>query len=309
MNKLNLFIYPHAIPPIQDLYDWYKNTVPFCSEGIKKWCSVKPTIEGAEFFLMGSVREFDDTPYSTFMFWFFKEHLARHIVDLEGDYRPGTFREEFNGSIRVATGAPHAWREQGNVFPRPAMSRMLVEMATAHSTAPAYPADRVSFGFIGKRDRQGVRAKIYEAAVLSGCSQYISLLDEWNGPSEPTSPVRVKFESNLLDNGIALCPQGEGVATARFYEACRFGRFPVIIGETMLLGEDQFDTSFCCQMEADLSVEVMATQLDSIASLSLAEVQERGRSAREYWEKVVVPYFRDPTLFFLEWMERKGLRP
>jgi hypothetical protein len=78
----------------------------------------------------------------------------------------------------------------------------------------------------------------------------------------------------------------------------------------MILGEDLFDTSFAIQIDADLSIEEMAKELGLVScAMGLKEARNRGRLAREYFDTIVRPYFQDPTLCFLNWLDRKGLRP
>lgn len=306
MNPLKVWFYPTAKPPEHDSYEWYANTVPFCKAGIEKW--VQPCYKDtAEFLWLGQVSPVNRHDAT----WLFLKHGSariKTIADIQGDFLPGSFMDEFQSCIRIACGAPFYWRVTNNVFPRPTMSRMLVEWARNSPDRWMVAPDSVRFGFIGKTDRASIRQKVAAAADLARIPGEIILKPEWNGPSEPHDQCRHDFMRNMVQSTIALCPQGEGVATARFYEACAMGRMPVIIGETMLLGEDQFDMSFVTQLSADLSVSELAGELVKLAVLPLSEVIQRGQKAHAYWENIVVDYFNDPTRFFIRWLEAKGLR-
>jgi len=307
MKKLGVYFYPNAAPPLHDTLEWYHNTVPFCVEGIQQWCSVTSP-DRAEFLHMGTVREFDPNPFNTWPFWSFRDEPSRHIVDLEGDYAEGTFRKEFNGAVRIACGAPDRWRESGNVFPRPTMSRMLLELYRGKAPALSPPKE-ACFGFVGKSDSAGVRGRLVEASVACSIPAHVALTDTWNGPSPPEAPCRDIFIRNAQTCSVMLCPQGEhAVNTARFYEACCYGRFPVVIGRTMVPGEDMFDTSFVYQMDSGLAVDGLHEELQKLAGIPFSEMLERGKAARDYWEKVIRAYFDDPTLFFIQWLKRQGLR-
>lgn len=308
MNKLKLYLYPQAMAPLHDHEDHYHNTIPFCNEGMKQWVDMVP-MKDAEFYHMGQVREFAPYPYDQLCtFWKWTKEPGKHIVDLEGDYAEGTFRDEFNGAVRVACGAPHRWRESGNVFPRPTMSRLLLELFRSNAPAMDPPKEK-AFGFIGKSDSWGVRERVVKASVGLEIPAHMALNQTWNGPSDPASPCRAVYRQNMQQCSVSICPQGEhAVNTARFYESCCFGRFPVLIGETMLPGEDVFDTSFVCQMDSRLSAEDIHANLQKISAISLDEMIDRGKAARAYWDAVLVPYFQDPTLCFLQWLERHGLR-
>lgn len=307
MRRLKVWFYPLCGGMVHDEDEWYRGTVPFCKAGIEKWVDIVPA-KDAEFYHMGQIREFQPNPYDQmFSFWHWPKQPGKHIVDLEGDYAEGTFREEFTGAVRVACGAPHRWRADGNVFPRPTMSRQLLELVRGNAPAMPPAKDR-AMGFIGKKDSWGVRAKVVEAALSSGIPSHLALNEVWGGPSDPSSPMREVFRRNMEACSVSLCIQGENaVNTARFYETCCYGRFPVVIGHTMLPGEDIFDTSFACQIPAELSALEIKNELQRLGDMTLSEMVERGKAARAYWESVLVPYFADPTKFFLEWLVRQGL--
>ena len=145
MRRIKLYFYPQAAGMVHDASEWYRGVVPFCEEGIKRWVDVVG-MGDADYYHMGQIREFQPIPYNElFGYWKFRSEPGKHIVDLEGDYAEGMFREEFSGAVRVACGAPHRWRASGLVYPRPTMSRLLLELVRGKAAALPLPG-RVRLG-------------------------------------------------------------------------------------------------------------------------------------------------------------------
>lgn len=307
MEKIKLWRYPNAKTPIHETIPDYENVVPFCAAGRDKWVEWVSENE-ADFLFLGQIRQEEPNPFPINQFPALSTHPERHIVELEGDFvempsgHPNAFREDFPGTIRIACGAPHRWRGQ-TVFPRPSFSKYLIHAArNMHTIFPA--ASNHSMGFIGFNDQHSIRRKV--ASALTGLPPAkFDFTCGWQGTVPIGHICRTHFENRMMECSMALCPQGNGVATARFYEACFYTRCPIIIGETMLLGEDEFDVSFAPQISAWLSVEQMRETLGKLYEMPLKEAQERGQKAREYFDAIVRPYFQDPTLEFLRWMQRK----
>lgn len=293
MKKLKLALAPTFQPFTHDKIDWLNNTVPFCREGIDRHCQVTLP-RNAEYIHVGQINCTHPNPFPI--------PNGNVIADLEGDEVPGTFREEFKHCIVTASCCPPHWRGRA-VFVRPTFSRFLVHAARERKDT-FYEATRHQLGFRGKEDSHDVRQKMYKAA--QGFPHDIHFVQVWNGHTEPNHPEQKIFERVMLDSSLALCPQGEGIATARLYEACFYGRCPVIIGRQMMVGEDIHDTSFAWQMDANSSVDEMNKELRMVIEMPLKEARERGRLAREYFDAVIRPYFQNPTLSFLEWLERRG---
>jgi hypothetical protein len=302
VNKIKLYIYPTAKEPIHDSIPGYEDTVPFCRAGRQKW--VEPVSESeADFFYYGQVRATDPWPFDLSKFHRIKECPERHIVDLEGDYLAPNFRYEFEGAIVIACGAPLTWKFC-YVFPRPTMSQGLVHCA--RKGVPEYrPPKEHGFGFCGLGN--DVRGRMWEALKLAGLPHEVQMNSHWRGPTPVGHADQWPFVKNLDRYSISLCPRGSGIATARFYEACAFGRMPVMIGETLVLGDSTCPIDrFCVRIPDTLSVEALAGRLAFIFGIGEKEILERGRWARDYFEQVVRPYFSDPTRAFLEWLAPKG---
>ena len=48
----------------------------------------------------------------------------------------------------------------------------------------------------------------------------------------------------------------------------------------------------------------MANELVKVYNTDIGELEERGKAARKYFDTVIRKYFEDPTLYFLNWLER-----
>lgn len=275
---------------VHDSYPWYENTIPFCRHGMTTWCESVP-IDKAEIVHVGQVREDTERPYPLPT-----GCAVPVVVDVEGDQAWDNFMQDLGGCVRVACGGPREWA--GKVFARPTMSRFLV-YAARNLFHHFPPAITTSLNFVGRADSRGVRLNMSRAAM--GLPGAICLQREWHGPTELGHPARSSFEHSMLSCSVALCPMGEGVATARFYEACYYGRFPVVIGESVWLGDGYANLGFMQQIDARLSEEAMRDELVKVCEMPLNEARDRGRAARNYFDTTVRQYFADPTLAFLKW--------
>jgi hypothetical protein len=276
---------------VHDQYPFYPNVVPFCRHGVAAWCEAT-SLEQAELVLVGQVRELTARPLALP-----ETGGVPMVVDVEGDQAPGTFRDDLSGCVRVCCGAPRDWAGP-NVWARPTMSRFLV-WASRNDYRRFRPAREHRLGFMGKTDSRGLRARMSEAVV--GLPAAVVLRREWHGPSALNHPARDEYEAAMLGSSMALCPMGEGVATARFYEACFYGRMPVVIGETLVLDDGAVDSGFAAELGAGLGVEELRAALGRIVGIGAEEAAERGRAARDYFDRVVRRYFADPTRMFLDW--------
>jgi hypothetical protein len=81
---------------------------------------------------------------------------------------------------------------------------------------------------------------------------------------------------------------------------------PVIISneDFYQVGEDEYDTSFIFKVIGDLSPKDMANELVTIYNTNINELKERGDAAKNYFDTVIKEYFKDPTLFFINWLKR-----
>jgi len=309
MKPIRGYLHPQGnFDFLHDADSDYIGLVPFSKRGLIAW--VDQTSEAdSEFTMLGQINDRMAHPYPVEQFGGLHDRM---IVDLEGDEVQGTFRQEFLPTLKSVNCAPVNW-DCRTTFPRPTFSKLLVFLARnrklneqIHGGLKFTKCPHLWFrGFPDKR--AGVRWKLYRASQGIENVQ-VELTTVWNGPSDPNSNRVMTYFEGLAGCSAALCPQGNGVCTARFYEACCLGRWPIVIGNHLLLGQDQHDTSFVTRIASDISIEQLKLALELLSIAPMRERIERGRSARAYWEEVCLPYFEDPTLRFLEWLERNGHR-
>ena len=72
------------------------------------------------------------------------------------------------------------------------------------------------------------------------------------------------------------------------------------------VGEDQYDTSFMFKVIGDMSPKDMANELTTIYNTSIDELKQRGDLAKKYFNDVLKEYFKDPTLFFINWLNKNA---
>ena len=56
----------------------------------------------------------------------------------------------------------------------------------------------------------------------------------------------------------------------------------------------------------DLSPSDMANELLKVYNNPIEELKERGLAAKKYFDNVIKVYFDDPTLFFINWLQKNA---
>ena len=136
----------------------------------------------------------------------------------------------------------------------------------------------------------------------------VSLNQFWGAVLGPEDKSVQDFQRAMSESAFILCPGGAGWgAPLRMYEACYYGRIPILIADCLWAWEDVTDVSFAFRIAPNASDEEMGKALVDIFGISDSEVEDRCRIAALYFEHVIKPYFRDPTEFFLTWLNKKGL--
>ncbi len=304
MKRIKLFLYPNARRHTHDDIDNYRGTTPMCESGIAAHCELVPP-EHAEYFYMGQIGDDPNRPpLEQSNFPFITAIPEKHIYDFEGDHNcdPSDFLEK---CIFTANGAPYHWRNRKLVV-RPTFSTVLVHLARQEKLQDFPLPNKKSFGFRGLPDPFGVRIKTYRAICEARLPGEIQFTNNWNGPVDINDLAVELYQKNLLESTFAICPRGNGRDSARIYEAMAYGRVPVLVGDHILLNEEDFDvdTSFCCKISQYCTMQQMSQQLTQIYQMPYSEMADRAWVARNYFETVVQKYFRDPTAYFLEKLEQ-----
>ena len=115
-----------------------------------------------------------------------------------------------------------------------------------------------------------------------------------------TDVVVTGYEQELKDWSWILCPGGvRNMMTTRFYEACAVGRVPLAISYNIW-----FEYAPHYECSPDSSVDELASWF---TAMSRDYLTDRNEASKRYFDLFVRAYFKDPTAYFLGWMERKRL--
>mgnify|MGYP003669997377 FL=1 len=314
MTKPKLFLYPNARPHEHDLNpsQVFVNTVPMSRFGISEYFDICDP-EEADYFYMG---QFKNDPsiqnYSTKNFEFFEGNESKHIFDYEGEggqeHGSGgeAIPEWLHDSIITANGTLKKYKDL-NIYTRPTFTNLLVDIAHNRFDNFIFP-EEISMGFTGFLNSE---ARVSMLNGLADCREdtkiNVIINEFWSGPAPLGHPIQEEYILFMLNNLISLCPRGSGIDSVRLYETCYFTRVPVLISDHdyFMVGEDDYDTSFCYRICSEtLDPDYIAESLQEIYDEPMSELQNRANDARKYFEEVIRPYFQDPTLRFLEWLEK-----
>lgn len=307
---IKLYLYPDA-PPLMHGFESggaFSDCFPFCKTGIERWCDIVDDPKRAQLFFGGS--------YHDNFRWLLHpgrfEHLttesaARHVFDREGDW-PNLPVPEWLGACTFSTvNVPEVEKDR---FPlsmaRPTFSRLFVQLARYEAEEFRPPVGK-SFGFRGQRDPFGFREKVraaFEASIAGGEYSYT---ESWNGPTPAQSTIVADFRKLILGHAFSICPAGAGQTTARFFETCYFGRVPVVINDMRLFGGEGYDMSFAVHIPISAREEDITAVFDELAEMPESEILDRCKAAKAYFDGPVREYIKDPTLYFLKFMKKRGL--
>ena len=160
----------------------------------------------------------------------------------------------------------------------------------------------------------GMRARAFRALQISNVPHQFSINqtaymfpgETVLGPytKEFLSENLGRFEKEMLDWSMALCPRSGSHFTMRFYEACALGRFPVVIGDNLWLNHSEVKAY---TIPSDTSEIDVVSALRNLGQMPLEEAVEFGKQARDYFHMHVKPYFDDPTKAFIVWLRQRGI--
>ena len=302
---MNIYLYPNHKSHAHDGDLPYHNTTPMSAEGIIKHCKLVGPDE-ADFFYMGQITDVTIESMSENEFTYINQFPKKHMLDLEGDWHAHCAPNWVINCIKSG----NATKKEHYIQPfciRPAMSYLLVSLGRdTPDYVPVFPENK-SFGFKGFADLMNIRSR------MAGCIRTAKLPAEiefnytWCARQDLSSRVVDEYMRIMIEHIFALCPRGMGMDTIRFYEACFFARVPVLISDMKLMGEDYYDTSFVFHISPYANDEEMTKQLIEIYNTPMNELIERGKLARQYFLDVVVNYFQDPTLYFINFLKRNGV--
>ena len=194
-------------------------------------------------------------------------------------------------------------REFDSIFVRPTFSNLLLDIIKNRNENFDFPKDK-SFGFRGFLNHD-VRAMMLHAIHNSDFKKQIKINKSWAGPSKVGSDIQNEYIKIMNDNLISLCPRGSGIDSVRLIETCYYRRVPVLISDHdyNLVGEDGNDLDFVYRIVgANLTPDDIRHQLQLIYDTPIDILHDRSNLARKYFDLTIREYFKDPTLFYLNWL-------
>lgn len=293
MHKL--FIYDNIDMPEHDNTIEYRNTIPFCIDGIKKHFSLTKIPEEADFFYMGQfaegkLRKFDN-------YDFIDKYPDKHICDIEGDWLNTSLPPEYLPKcIFTINGLKKEYKSNlRRMFIRPTFSKNLIKLLSKTSNTDIN-YNRI-FTFIGFNDPFNIRRSIknfFDEKYKDSAN--ITITDQWLGSSNLETKHDM-FNNTILSGTFSLCPRGSGVDSVRFLESCFHARIPIVISDNICFGHN-FPDKFYFQYNFDRDFEDFIRE---IMNISDDIIREYSNNARTFFDTYVRKYFQDPTLFFLNW--------
>jgi hypothetical protein len=298
--RVKLYIYRDAKPHAHDSDPGYENTVPLSQQGIKDHCDVVQDPEEADYFYMGQFSDgskLEDLGQEKFTY--LERWPERHVADIEGDWMNRKVPEHLRNCWLTINGAPLEMTDWPRLVIRPTFSKLFLHLV---KNPPKFLApNNRRFVFKGFTDPWGLRARLAYVLKTSNLDYDYQLTAKWNGYNDPANSV-AKSYTNMMESGcFALCPRGSGHDSVRFFEACSFGRIPVIVGDNIIMGEEskRGDTCFF-RIPQKQSFKEMRQKLEELARMTDDEVSNHARFAYLYFQNVILKYFRDPTAYLLE---------
>lgn len=303
--KPKVYFYPGSRDPTLHERDGYIDCVPFSPQGIAKWIEPTDNPDDAQLFYCGQFHDKDAWKLNPNRFEFFAGRESKHVADIEGDWRGVGIPEWLRPCILTAMNVPERNRDW-NIMARPGCSRLLVHLAREAPSGFGMPIKK-QFFFRGQRDSRGLRRRLWSIFTKSSLPGECAFNQDWGAHTGINNEFVVDFQRMLNESAFILCPAGEGQATLRMYEACYYGRIPIVIADCLWAWEDVTDASFAFRISPQASDGEIAGTLAAIYYISDAELEDRCRRAALYFEHVVRPYFHDPTETLFIWLRKKGL--
>jgi hypothetical protein len=304
---IKLYIYPTALQHSQDKVDFYRDTTPLSEDGLKRHFIIVPP-EEADFFYMGQISCGTYKNFSPADFKYLPGKENKHIIELEGDWTNDRAPQWLLNCICTGNAA-RTYYDSYAFCVRPCLSKLLVHLAKNKVDYKIDYPDNVSFGFRGQGDPYGTRIQIANIIKKHNMQNEIYFNPGWFAQIDlrQNNDIVQAFASVMKNNILALCPRGSGEDTIRFYEACFFGRVPVIIGSPLIMKEDIYNNSFYYRIEPNLPEAEIAQRLIDIYNTPKEELIKKAKLAKQYFTDVVVEYFNDPTKYFIDFLHHKKL--
>lgn len=304
--KPKLYVYPHARIQSQDRLGDYFDTTPMSIEGVAKHFKTVTNPDEADFFHMGMISCGTAHEFTKESFTYLDAHPDKHIVDLEGDWVSNVAPPWVAERIKSGNSSKPE-HLVGPLCVRPAISNLLLYLAKVNPEYELEFPDINTFCFRGFPDPFGVRQAVVGIMTTLGLPGEYGLTNQFNARKTVTDNAVSDYISLLHRHLLSVCPRGAGIDSIRFYETCFFGRVPICISDAKWLGEEDYDMSFAYRISPSLPHVEIGKQLVAIQQTPNKELIEKAAKARDYFQKVVMEYFKDPTLYFLKYLKVKKI--
>lgn len=300
---MKIYVYNNARIGSHDLIPDFYDTTPMSIEGRKRHFTETLNVEEADIIFMGQISCGTMHEFKKQDFLYLDQFPNKHVVELEGDWLNNS-AEQWVAKLIKSGNSSKPEHLIGPLCVRPPMSNLLVYLGKTNPEYDLEFPEKKSWCFRGFADPLGVRQRTVNLAKELNLEGEYEVTNTFGARSSLNSSHVSEYILLMHRNILSLCPRGAGIDTIRFYEACYFGRVPVAISDAKWMGEDFYDMSFAFRLSPSLSDEQLKSELIKINNLPLSELIDRGHKARDYFQTVVVNYFKDPTKFFLNWCNR-----
>lgn len=303
---MKVYFYEGARDPTVHDKSGYVDCVPFSEQGIARHVEVVNDPHVADLICAGQFHDTYSWKLQPERFCWFEQYPEKHVFDVEGDWRGKEIPAWLRPAILTAM---NAWPQHLNwdIMVRPGSSKLLLSLARDRTVEFTEPSERTLW-FQGQRDSHGLRERMQRVVEECLDDTFIVFRDSWGATLNLGDIDAESYENQMQESAFVLAPGGEGMgATLRLYEACAFGRIPVVISDARVMWDDLVDTSFMVKLSPSLTDEELAKEFYALYAMSKDEVLERCHRSLLYFEHVVKNYFRDPTGCFIEWMGKRGL--
>lgn len=305
-QNLKLYVYPNMKIQIHDTISEIWDSTPLSIEGRNKHFHITKNPEDADLFFMGEINGETIEQVSPTDFQYLSKYKSKHICELEGDW---SFKHAPKWIAELCKSGNCSKPEHliGPLFVRPPVSNLLIYLAKNNPTLEMEFPERITWSFKGLPDVFNVRERLLNIMNKLKLEGTYNLTTHFGARYPVNSEFVSEYCSIIYNNLLSLCPSGAGIDSIRFYETCFFGRVPVAISDAKWLEEDNYDMSFAYRISPSLSDDQLSHELLKIHNTPYEELKHRGMLAKKYFEDIVIPYFKDPTECFINFMRRKKI--
>lgn len=138
------------------------------------------------------------------------------------------------------------------------------------------------FAFVGSISHR-LRKRVMALQSFSEGVKDTSEFNVWNASREERASQGRVFAEAMARSRFILCPRGIGTSSFRQFEAMQAARAPVIISDQWVAPP---------QVDWDFAISIRESDVEAIPEILAQyshEAVDRGRAAREAWEKVYAP--------------------